>query len=495
MRKYTQWAVRIGIPLYLLLLVAQALTKAPFFDEFFVANPAYNLAFHGYPGTTGFEMATSAWKGVDRHTYNTLPTGILVLSLFYKLFGFSLFVTRLASLASGLTVLGIVYYLVLQFYPDRRVAALASFLLATNYTFILGAGFGRVDMLTAALGLGAQAVYLRYRKHSLNQGVLLSCTLMVLCGLTHPNGVVYFLCLLLMAWVFDGRRLLRPVTICVALIPFVIGGGAWLLYVMQSLPDATAQLATNANDHDALLGFRHPLQVLLLEIQERYLHGVFHHGGTEPNAAIRLKVVIFLAYVASVASTLMVPVLRRMNGSRLILGQLTIVFAWCWLLEGLKLPWYLLLSVPLYSALLANWLLYLWDRRSAPRYALIAFVIALVAVHVGGIVYRIYKNEYRNDYLPAARFLQQRAAPADLVFARCDFGFDYGFERNLIEDPNFGYITHKSPKFIVVSPTIEWGIAESERSNPPVYRHIQALLSTYKLVYQHGSYRIFENPT
>ena len=118
----------------------------------------------------------------------------------------------------------------------------------------------------------------------------------------------------------------------------------------------------------------------------------------------------------------------------------------------------------------------------------------LVAVHVGGIAYRIYKDEYRNDYLPAARFLRQQAAPADLVFARCDFGFDYGFERNLIEDPNFGYLTHKHPKFIVLSPTIEWGIAESERSNPPVYRHIQELLSTYKLAYRHGTYRIFQKP-
>ena len=372
MRKYYRWAFRIAVPLYVLLLVAQAVTKAPFFDEFFVANPAYNLAFHGYPGTTGFEMATNAWKGVDRHTYNTLPTGILVLALFYKLFGFSLFVTRAASLLSGIAVLGSFYYLMLEFYPDKRVAALSSFLFATNYTFILGAGFGRVDMLTAALGLGAQAVYIRFRKQNLNIAVLLSCTLMVLCGLTHPNGVVYFLCFLLVAWILDGPKLLRPSLLGAALIPFVIGGGSWLIYVMQSLPDATAQLATNAADHDALLGIRHPFQVLILEIQERYLHGVFHHGGAEPNAAIRLKVIICLSYVVSVVSTLMVPFLRGMKASKFILGQLTIVFAWCWLLEGLKLPWYLLLSVPFYSALLARWLLYLWDRRTMPRYVLAA---------------------------------------------------------------------------------------------------------------------------
>src|ERR1022692_3578433 len=64
---------------------------------------------------------------------------------------------------------------------DRRLAG-------TDFVFIMRAADGRMDMMSAALGYAALAAYLVLRNRSLNLAVFSAHSLVVLSGLTHPNG-------------------------------------------------------------------------------------------------------------------------------------------------------------------------------------------------------------------------------------------------------------------------------------------------------------------
>ena len=61
-------------------------------------------------------------------------------------------------------------------------------LLGTDFVFIMRAAAGRMDMMSAALGYAALAAYLVLGNRSLNLAVFSAHSLVVLSGLTHPNG-------------------------------------------------------------------------------------------------------------------------------------------------------------------------------------------------------------------------------------------------------------------------------------------------------------------
>ena len=88
---------------YLGLGLTNVLTRAPWCDEAWFGNPAYNLAFKGFMGTTVLDPASSTWKsvkltGIDRHTYWVMPLNLLMNAAGFRVFGFSIYSMRLLSL-------------------------------------------------------------------------------------------------------------------------------------------------------------------------------------------------------------------------------------------------------------------------------------------------------------------------------------------------------------------------------------------------------------
>ena len=95
---------------YLGLGLTDVFTRAPWCDEAWFGNPAYNLAYKGFMGTTVLEPASSTWKnvkltGIDRHTYWVMPLNLLVNAASFRVFGFSIYSMRLISLLWGLIAL------------------------------------------------------------------------------------------------------------------------------------------------------------------------------------------------------------------------------------------------------------------------------------------------------------------------------------------------------------------------------------------------------
>ena len=183
-----------------------------------MAVPAWNLAQHGYAGTTVITLQTLPWKGINRRTYNTLPGGFLYLAPWLTVFPASIVVTRLAFLLWSLVLLASYFQFLRRLTASRTQATLAVILFSLHFSFILAASQSRVDVMAAALGMASLASYVELRLRNLNLAVLAASALAVAACLTHPQGVLYAVCLVILALHLD-RRSFSPVHYALAAVP------------------------------------------------------------------------------------------------------------------------------------------------------------------------------------------------------------------------------------------------------------------------------------
>ena len=105
-RAYWGFAAAVLV-LYLLFTAGTALTKRPWSDEGWFASPAYNLAYHGYMGTSILESVEprGQQKGIDKYTYWVMPLDIVAQAAWYRILGFGLFQMRMLSAFWGLVAI------------------------------------------------------------------------------------------------------------------------------------------------------------------------------------------------------------------------------------------------------------------------------------------------------------------------------------------------------------------------------------------------------
>ena len=95
----------IAASFYLIATYKIATSKEPFVDEGWIASPGYNLAFHGFMGTSVLDPHGS-WlhgelKGIRQYTYWIMPLDILAQAAWYRLFGFGIVQVRLLAATFG----------------------------------------------------------------------------------------------------------------------------------------------------------------------------------------------------------------------------------------------------------------------------------------------------------------------------------------------------------------------------------------------------------
>jgi hypothetical protein len=476
-----------AITLYLALSIASATTKRPWCDEAWFASPALNLATKGTMGTSVLEPY--GWlKGIDQYTYWVTPLYLVTQAGWYKIFGFSLLSMRGLSMVWGLIALASWFLIMKTFSADKKLALLTMGLLAVDYFFVMFSSTGRMDMMSASLGFAAFAAYLHLRERSLKLAVFVSQALVAASGLTHPYGILPFAGLLFLTLYYDRSRLgWRHAGL--AAIPYLIGGVAWGLYIMQEPQLFFAQFTGNINGtlgKDRWIGLSSPLTALKMEIVERYL-GSFGFA--------RLKVLVLAAYVIALAGALATPAIRRHRGYRALLTVTAIYFAIMTIFEGSKVELYIIHVVPLYTAILAVWIRWCWMNRALPRFLIAGGVAALVTLQLGGIIYLAARNDYQNRYLPVITFLKERAATGDLIMGSAELGFQLGFADNLVDDTRFGFLTGKKPDYLVVEKQYAGYIEMYRAKMPEMDRHVSNLLgSELQLVYQNAEYQVYARP-
>jgi hypothetical protein len=353
-----------------------------------------------------------------------------------------------------------------------------------------------MDMMCAALNFAGFAAYLGLRERNFTAAILLSQSLVVASGLTHPYGILGLAGLVFLTLYFDRRRLTwRDVGL--ALIPYFVGALGWGLYILQRPDLFVSQFVGNAtaggNGVGRLDGLLAPWLALYREITVRYLIAFGLGGHSAGHSSLtKLKVLILLTYVVGIIGALSMRPIRAHRGYKALLILTGIYFVFLTIFDGQKLAWYLVHMMPLFAALLAVFVHWLWTSTRLPRWAIALPLGGFLMLQLGGLVQRIRQNEYRRSYAPAVDFLKAKAEPSALIMGSTELAFALGFDANLVDDIRLGYYTGKKPDYIVVEEIYEDAFIGMSIQNSDVYRHIlDSIANDYHAVYDEAHYKIY----
>ena len=478
--------------IFLTLATGSALTNRPQIDEGMFASPALNLARDGFFGTTVLETQDSSLTRIEERTYWVMPLFLLNAAASFKILGFGLFTMRLVSILMGLILIIAGYLIALKLSENKNIAMLGAALLACDYMVLDTASQARPDMMCAALGLSAIAAFLVWREKNFSLAVLLSQTLVVLAGLTHPNGILAFFALAFLTLYFDFRQV-KLKHLGIALIPYLVGGAAFGLYVLQDPQAFKDQFIDNALMGGRMSGFSSPFSGFIREFTERYPHafGLQANSGGH-SGPIFLKSLILIGYALGVLGVLFTKELRQNRNYRALLILTAIYFVWMALMDGQKQTYYVIQILPFYLIMLAIWLNYLWRKNFLPRPLIALGLSGLLLLGIGGMSLRIKQNTYGNFYKPMIAFLKQNSTENDLIMGGAELGFGLGFPKNHIADGRFGLNTGKRPKFIMYDSAVENSFADSKIHFPEFYEYFPRLLNEeYRVAYENDAFKIY----
>jgi 4-amino-4-deoxy-L-arabinose transferase-like glycosyltransferase len=162
-------------------------TPPPFIDEVWFANRAWGFV------QTGLNFGTldeGVWNRFDGYwTYFPwLPT--YFVSLAFRAFGLSLFSLRVTSLVFGLVLL-VALYAIANRLGGRRLAVLTVVLVSLSRAFVYSSHLGRPDIMGAAFGFGAIALYVCERSPRRPVATALAGFAIGLAFESHPFGAIY----------------------------------------------------------------------------------------------------------------------------------------------------------------------------------------------------------------------------------------------------------------------------------------------------------------
>jgi predicted membrane channel-forming protein YqfA (hemolysin III family) len=487
--------MKIILPIVLLFIVLAVLgahANLPGTDEAWFASPALNLITHGNFSTSVLDP-TAAFRlnnltGIDRHTYWIVPLYPLLQAAWDLVAGFSLMHVRYFSAFWGLVAMWAWYRILMSVAGDRRVAVLAVGLMAVDFTFVLAASWGRMDMMAAALGTAGLAAFLSLREKHLIRAVLVSQACVAGAGLSHPLALGYLVGLAVLTLYSDWRRIRLPHVLAAGL-PYLVGAAGWGLYILQAPHDWILQFGGNAANRG--LPLSDPAAILYGQFVVRF----WHMFGMAPDTRgfSHVKVLILAVYVAGILGVLCNREIRRHAGYRTLLvtggGTLLAMMA----IDSESHYFYLVHFVLWLIALTAIGAIWYWDRRSVPRWTLVVVLALVVVVQFATIGRRVSQRAYSNIYLATTGYLKQHAKPQDIVMGSAELAFELGWGRNVVDDPRLGYRSGKRPNFIVIDHNRyeEW-IPQYREREPQTYRYIQEMMAReFHQVVDNPGYKVY----
>ena len=487
----------LALAIYLVLSLWLARNKAPWSDEGWFANPAYNLAFHGYLGASVVEprvyYANTVFQGVRERSYFTVPNHLIALAGWIRIFGLSAFSTRIYSICWGALTLPVLFYVLGRLFPDRRVAPLATLLVAVDFIFLWSTADARMDAPACALALSSVAAYLHFRGKDFQKAVIASQVLGACAVFTHPNAALAILALAIVAWRYDrdqlGRRSWRYLIL--AGIPYVCFGLLWLIYILQSPSDFAAQFLANAAGHNSER-FRILFRPDLAITKEIVRHlAAYWIGGVWGGVMKGWMVVVPLLYLPAIAW--FVRALRRQASTvRMFSTYALAIIVGLTFLNGFKAYFYLIYIVPLYDAVLAAWLLNLWGRDKAAKCMAVIVTIAFVGIQLSISILHIRADEYHRDYEPTIRDLVRYRGEGKSILGTVALGYGMDFS-GFQDDSRLGMYTNFEPDVLVLDRSYRMFAGYFSNDEAQVFDYIVRTLSArYRLARQHGSFWIFE---
>ena len=483
-----------ALGIYLIFAVWIAHTKAPWCDEGWFANPAYNLAFHGQMGSNVLEPSghflNAYLRGIHERTYVVTPNHLVALAGWFRLFGFSLFSMRAFSILWGVVTLLALFYILYRLFPNPRVAQLAVLLLSIDFMFQWGTADGRMESPANALALGALAAYLHFREQRFGTAVLASQALLAAAVFTHPNALLVGFTIPVLVW-RDDRKRIKPAHLLLAAAPYVVFALPWALYILQSPADFKAQFFANA------AGSR---SARFTEIAQPWKaiwdEGARHIASYLISGLWSAEMNPWMVFIPFIYLPSMIWLFRNRKkhttSVRVFVVCVATVLFTITLLNGFKATAYLQYTIPFYDAALAAWLLAMWQRRGDARGTAYILGFAFVFIQVATSVMHIRADEYSREYLPAIGALEQERAAGKTILGTAALGFGLGFD-GFADDWRLGLYSHLEPDVLVLDRSYREFEGRFEKDEPLVFAHvIKTLTSTYRLSRRYGSFWIFE---
>ncbi len=478
-----------GIALaFVSIATAVSVTRGPWWDEGMLADPAYHLAAHGYMGSGVMNEyghpIVRHFPGYNRYTYWTAPLYLVSLAGWFRVFGFSLLAARLLSVLCGLGLIGSCFAIARRLSASAGFGLLAAALVATDYTVLLSSVTVRMDIMAAALGYGAIAVYLRWRERSLTAAAAASSALAAASVFTHPVALLHTGGLLFTAIYFDRRRL-RLKHFLVAACPYFALTALWGLYVAEAPGIFWKQITAHAGYRVA--GLMSPIHCILWDWRYRYLTFFFPRSG----GAERLKVIVLIVYALAFAAALAAPAIRRAAGVVYLVLLTALYYSGLAVLDDAQFPHYMVHTITALALLLALTAGYAWRARLAPRPLIAAALACFMALQLGGHVLKIRADTYATAYEPTLRFLEMHASPETLIDGPAQLLFGLGEGYRLVDDARLGGLSGRRPDIIVLD-NLRPGAAAFAGREPDMARWVGDVLDhRFHVAASYGEYRIY----
>ena len=449
-----RWIVLSGtVVVFILITLAMARANAPWEDESWFGSTTYTLMNEGRLATTLIEGAGTWRAGTARHFYWEPPLSFVGNSFFCMIAGFSLVAVRAASVSWACLALICIGLLMWKLTGRELIAALAVFLVSVDYFFLQAAADARMDAMCFSLGIAGITAYVLLRERSLRGALVLSHSLVVMSGATHPNGMLWFACLAAAILMYDRNRLTGQL-IAWAAMPYAIGAIAWGLFIGADPRDFVTQFIGNVRESSASNALQRspltvPLNGFITEIRERYLgpYGLL----TGVGALNRLKAIALLVYLSSIGVAVSVPSLRSYAPVRLLLRMMLIIFLLFAFVTGNKWSRYLIHLTPLWGMLLAIVIGYLAEQRYSGRPIATALVGVMALLQWSGALHHIRQNTYAREYLPTARFIEQNSSQSSFIIGPAGFFWSLWGKRQFVNDLRLGFLSGRRADVIVIN--------------------------------------------
>lgn len=490
---------------YLLIAWLTAVTKEPYTDEAWFYSPAINLVENGHMGTSIKEIAGTPWTRMDRYTYWQPPVHFIIQAGWYTIFPDGLFSMRFLSIFFGLICLVSIFTIVRKVTDNYWMALLAMFLTGIDVTFIESASDGRMDMMSTAFAFAAFAFYLFTREKNLGRAMLVGHLLVVLSGLTHPNGILALFGMIFLNIYLDRKNIVTG-HVLLALIPYFAGAAGWGIYILQNPTAFWDQFSVNFLGK---VGSRSIFDAVRSEFVERYLYAYGWSAGSSILA--KLKLFALLTYFGGVIGSIFIARKNQDRNLNALLILFYIFFLVMIFLIGNKWARYMVYILPLYTALTAVSAVYMIQFSRVTKFVAVFILIIICAMQVGSDVRRIRDDSYHNVYLPVIEKIREldnyfeSDDDPQIIMGGSELAFELGFNTGtlelgpnsgtcgyiLIEDPALGYFSGKSPDMIVLEPHFRGWFALLEVEHPEAYEYTQELLETdFESVYENRKFEV-----
>lgn len=463
------------------LALGSTITRAPWCDEAYFAEPAYRLASVGQMASAVVPPSPvddPKTLGTDQYTFYTMPLQLLLQAGWYKAVGFGYVRMRLPSLFWGAAAVCGWWLILFALGADSRLRLVATAMVALDYALIRAASDGRMDMMSAALSTLGLAAFLLLEKQRYGHAVLAAASLQAASAFTHPVGGLLGTAALGIAMLWYSRGRFRWWHPLLAALPYVCLAAAWGLYILRAPGIFHAQFFSVSQGR--LSAWKQPLEALLREVKLRW-SGPY---GLTPGAGMKhVKALTLLAYIAGVVASVVRFRTLQSRGLGLLPLITVAILTILLLMESTKSPAYLVHVVPYLALLTAFWL-----TRFGRPLGVLAFVLLLL-LQTAGSLHVILRREYSRQYTPAIAFLKTQGGDVTGV---ASLGFGLGFGPNLTDDRRLGYFTGRDTRLIVVDNTYQGSFERYREEQPAFYGHIQRRLATHHMVFENALFKIYE---